>query len=111
MMLSLDDIRAADQLRIETVDVPDWGGSVCVREMSALEHIAMASAAEAGGMEQVIVLLALTMCDDQGNLIFADVESARDVLGKKKAATLFQIAGHAMKINGMERGAGDVEGN
>ncbi len=39
MLLTRDAILAARDLKREEVDVPEWGGSILVREMSALEQM------------------------------------------------------------------------
>ena len=44
MLLSREQILAADDLKAETVDVPEWGGSVRVRMLTGAERDALGAA-------------------------------------------------------------------
>ena len=43
--LTLSDIAKADDVRTEDVEVPEWGGTISVRGMTAQERLNLASAA------------------------------------------------------------------
>nr|NDG08537.1 hypothetical protein [Oxalobacteraceae bacterium] len=76
-ILSKDAILAADDLPRETVIIPEWGGEVLVRTMSGTDRDAFeASLLEKDGrMENVRArLVALTLCDSQGDRLFDDSE-------------------------------------
>ena len=78
-ILSKDAILAADDLPRETVIIPEWGGEVLVRTMSGTDRDAFeASLLEKDGrMENVRArLVALTLCDPQGDRLFDDSEIA-----------------------------------
>jgi hypothetical protein len=101
-ILSKDAILAADDLPRETVSVPEWGGEVLVRTMSGTDRDAFeASLLEKDGrMENVRArLVALTLCDPQGDRLFDDSEIA--ALGRKSARALDRVFAVAQRLNGI----------
>ena len=101
-ILSKDAILAADDLPRETVNVPEWGGEVLVRTMSGTDRYAFeASLLEKDGrMENVRArLVALTLCDSQGDRLFDDSEIA--ALGRKSARALDRVFSVAQRLNGI----------
>ena len=101
-ILSKDAILAADDLPRETVSVPEWGGEVLVRTMSGTDRDAFeASLLEKDGrMENVRArLVALTLCDSQGDRLFDDSEFA--ALGRKSARALDRVFSVAQRLNGI----------
>ena len=101
-ILSKDAILAADDLPRETVNVPEWGGEVLVRTMSGTDRDAFeASLLEKDGrMENVRArLVALTLCDSQGDRLFDDSEIA--ALGRKSACALDRVFSVAQRLNGI----------
>jgi len=101
-ILSKDAILAADDLPRETVNIPEWGGEVLVRTMSGKDRDAFeASLLEKDGrMENVRArLVALTLCDSQGDRLFDDSEIA--ALGRKSARALDRVFSVAQRLNGI----------
>ena len=101
-ILSKDAILAADDLPRETVIIPEWGGEVLVRTMSGTDRDAFeASLLEKDGrMENVRArLVALTLCDSQGDRLFDDSEIA--ALGRKSARALDRVFSVAQRLNGI----------
>ena len=101
-ILTKEAILAADDLPRETVLVPEWGGDVYVRTMSGTDRDAFeASLLEKDGrMENVRArLVALTLCDSQGDRLFDDSEIA--ALGRKSARALDRVFSVAQRLNGI----------
>ena len=101
-ILSKDAILAVDDLPRETVIIPEWGGEVLVRTMSGTDRDAFeASLLEKDGrMENVRArLVALTLCDSQGDRLFDDSEIA--ALGRKSARALDRVFSVAQRLNGI----------
>ena len=101
-ILSKDAILAADDLPRETVIIPEWGGEVLVRTMSGTDRDTFeASLLEKDGrMENVRArLVALTLCDSQGDRLFDDSEIA--ALGRKSARALDRVFSVAQRLNGI----------
>lgn len=101
-------ILAADDLSYEDVEVPEWGGMVRVRMLSALERDGLM--AEFFDLEKNKVrsnklpefrvrLAALTMVDEAGERLFGDKEIA--ALGKKSSAAIERVAEAAAQLNGL----------
>lgn len=98
--LTAADIFAADDAATIEVDVPEWGGSVRLRKMTAADSIAY-GASPAG--EALLKLIELCAIDSEGNRLFTgdDVERLKtrawDVCVRLHAA--------AAKLNGIGPGA------
>jgi hypothetical protein len=103
-MLTKEQILKADDLKIEVIDIPEWGGSVNVKTMTGTQRDAFEqSIVEKKGKTNLANirarLCAVTIVDDNGNRI---VE-----LGKKSAAALDRVFSVAQKLNGF--GDKDIE--
>ena len=72
-MLDREAILSADDLRRETVNVPEWGGKVNVRMFTAEEKVSFANRMEQLGDDTgqfLAELAALAVCDDDGERLF-----------------------------------------
>ena len=106
-MLTRDQILQADDLTREQVDVPEWGGFVYVRELTASEKDDLdAENYVLKGRETVINrrafkarLLARTICDDKGKALFTlkDLQT----LGAKSQKAMDRLAAVALRLSGM----------
>ena len=80
-MLTRDQILNAKDRTTEEVDVPEWGGKVCVSVMSGHARDKWES----------------SLLDDKGNLLFTEKDIA--ALGKKSAAALTRVVAVARRLN------------
>ena len=104
-VLSKADILSADDLVKEVVDVNEWGGSVYVRCMTGQERdryeltlMDLSDKDKAATVQNIrATLLALTICDEQGKLLFSEGEIAE--LGKKSSKALDRVREVAEKLN------------
>lgn len=102
-------ILAAEDLSKESVPVPEWGGNVWVRRMTATERdrfdmsfLDEKTGKPTGNMTQLRARLCqMTMCDDDGKLLF----SAKDIplLGGKSGAAVDRCFDVAQRINGIRK--------
>ena len=84
MELTKEAISSADDLTIREVKVPEWGGSVYVRMMSGDERDAYELSAQGGQQKHVRArLVAMTLCDSSGKLLFGLDELEK--IGAKQA--------------------------
>lgn len=107
MKLNRDLILKANDLPIEPIEVPEWGGTVYVRTMDGSERDRFDATIikrsrkddtfDTAGLRADIVVL--TVCDESGNLMFSDDD--RMALLKKNAAVLDRICAKARKMNGI----------
>jgi hypothetical protein len=105
MTLTKSQILSADDLKKETVTVPQWGGDVIVSQFGASERdqydgklIAIGNdPKEIKGLRALVCSLCLV--DDLGNKLFSpqDVEA----LGRKSDAALTSIYKVAQRLNGL----------
>ena len=105
-MLSKDDILGADDLPVGEVDVPEWGGTVYLKTLTAQEGFRVADLAPQGkpSANFLAQFAAIVICDEEGNRLFTDNDA--ESLGRKSHAALAKIVDAAQRHNGM----GDVEG-
>lgn len=112
--LSKAAILDAVDLKTEEVDVPEWGGSVVVREFTAADRDAFFAASirikPDGTREPVldgmnVKLVAACLIDEAGDLMFtsADIEA----LARKSATALERVALVASRLNKLA--SSDVE--
>lgn len=110
MLLTREQILKTDDLPRETVEVPEWGGSVCVRTLTAAERdrfeLQFADSKDKGRPRLLRApLVALTACDETGKPIFSVEDIA--ALAAKSSAALGRVFDVASKLCGMSKA--DVE--
>ncbi len=109
MSLSKDEILSANDIYIEEVKVPEWGGNVYVKTLSGEDRDMLeASMMEfsANGKPKTLklqklrgTLAALGICDEEGNRIFDDKDIP--ALAKKSAAALDRVVLAVQKLAAM----------
>lgn len=106
-------ILAAQDLKHEDVEVPEWGGTVRVRGFSGAERDAfeasfatpeLYAAVKAKGPSAISEnirarLVAFCAVDEAGALLFTDADVVE--LGKKSAAALDRVYAVAQRLNGL----------
>ena len=102
-LLTREFILNSDDVKIEHVHVPEWGGKVAVRTMSAAdrddyEMFIYEADQKTKSKNFRARLCAKTICDKDGKLLFPD---EKDVikLGKKSGVALMRIFDAARKLN------------
>jgi len=112
-MLTRDQILAAPDLKTEAVSVPEWGGEVLLRMMTASERDDFEAKLFTGEGDKRRVnqtnfrarLCAICLVDEKGERMFKveDVE----LLGRKSATALERVFEVAQRINGLGEKAVD----
>ena len=107
--LGADDILNSNDLKYEKVEVPEWGGFVYVKMMSAKERDAW-EYANYVNKENAIrnvrgSLLQKTICNVEGKLIFK--EEHAEQLGEKGSSAVERVFSVAQKLNKLR--ASDLE--
>ena len=105
--LTKGDILSVEDMPKEIVDVPEWGGAVYVRSMSASERDTFEQSVSLGSNGSVTRnlnnirarLAVLCLCDESGNRMFEDAEA--ETLGRKSAAALDRIFEVARRLNAL----------
>lgn len=110
MLLTKEDILKVEDLDYEEVEVPEWGGTVRIRCLTAAERDSFeASIYEIRGTGDPRLirenfranLVARTLVDEKGNRLFSDKEIA--LLGKKNAKALNRLFGIAQRLNALTK--------
>jgi hypothetical protein len=95
---------------IEKVPVPEWGGDVCVRSITAAERGLIEAAAAQFSKSKgnndfaksfTVTFAAKAMCDEKGERIFRDDEVA--LLAAKNASAISRIAEVAQRLSGFSK--------
>lgn len=111
--LTRDQILAIQDIEIEEVQVPEWGGSVYVRGLSGAERdlfeksiVTQRGKATAVDMANIRAkLAALSVCDAEGKRLFTERDAK--ALGEKSASALQRIFEVARRLSGI--GDEDIE--
>lgn len=101
--LSASDILRAADLARETVDVPEWGGAVTVRELSLGERLELAKLAGGESPAQVAAwLVATAAIDPSGEPLFPADERGDAVaaLLAKQAGPVNRLSAAVMRLSG-----------
>lgn len=113
-VLSADQILAAEDIGIEAVDVPEWGGTVYVRAMTALQREryldSMRKVIGEGAKATVKTILAfgsaklvaLTVCDQNGNLLFDTSPETVQKLALKSAKAMERVVDVSARLNNLD---------
>lgn len=97
-ILGREEILAAVDRPLVLVDVPEWGGAVYVRAISAVERDAFELGYAEDKTNLRAKLAALCCCDEEGAALF---DHADDIaaLGDKSGAALDRVFEAATKLN------------
>lgn len=111
-MLNRDAILAAKDFKFRDVDVPEWGGTVRVRGLSAAERDSFeASVATTQDLSNLRArLVVLSLVDEEGNRLFKDSEAT--LLGQKNGVVINKLFDVVRELSGMsDADLGVAEGN
>jgi hypothetical protein len=101
--LSRDSILGASDLPVVPVEVPEWGGTVYVRSITAGERDKFEASVNNGTRQNLENFRArfavLVLCDDAGNRLFSDSDA--NALSQKSASALQTILSAGMTHNAM----------
>lgn len=111
-MLNRDSILNANDFETTEVDVPEWGGTVILRGLSAADRdhyeAEFAQTQDMTNMRSRLVVKALV--DHEGNRLFTDKDA--DELGKKNARVVLRLFDLVRQMSGMsDEDLGIAEGN
>ena len=81
------------------IDVPEWGGTVCVRVMTGTERNQWESQLDAHRSNFRASLLVRCLCDESGARMFEDSDA--EALGAKSGVVLDRLFDVAFKANGL----------
>lgn len=97
-MLSRDEILGAKDLRLEPVDVPEWGGRIFVRPLTAEESDKFQRDPDA--LENLTArMVAYCAVNEGGGRLFVDNDIA--ALAGKSAAAMRRVVAAIGKVNAM----------
>lgn len=107
MSLTKEQILGADDLKVEIVNVPEWGGEVHVRSMTAADRdeyeqsmVASRGPDENANMRNIRArLVVVCAVDEAGKRLFADADI--DALGAKGAKAVQRVFKVASRLNAL----------
>lgn len=98
-------LAASDMPPIEAVHVPEWGGQVFVRPLTATERdqferrVLQFKNGAKGSQNLRSVLVAMAACDADGQRLFTDEDAVK--LGAKCAAAMDRVYEVASRLSGL----------
>lgn len=102
-MLNRDSILAVQDLRTVDVDVPEWGGAIRLRMLTAAERFAVNDAASAGGQfdpaKFQTALIERTAVNEDGTALFQPGDAS--ALAGKSSGAIAVVFAAAAKLNGL----------
>ena len=113
-MLDRDAILNVVDLKPEVVEVPEWGGSLYIRMLTASERDKFEASCVGTGKKQNLSnirarLVVLCACDEAGERLFTDGDA--EALGRKSASAVDKVFGACSKLNGFSsQDIEDLEG-
>lgn len=117
-LLTREKILAADDMRQERLEVPEWGGDVIVRGLTGEQRDRFENSLWKGRGKQRIVVstnmrakfVALSVVDDKGKLLFSPADVL--ALSAKSAKGLDRIFAKAQELSGIsDEDVAELEGN
>ncbi len=117
--LNKSQILGVDTLRTMEIEVPEWNGTIAVRELTGAkrdiyEGIMLRSVNSAGNVTSLkglrAKLIVMSVIDDEGNLMFTDKDL--DAITSKSGYVIDRISEQLTTFNHLkEEAAKDDEGN
>lgn len=105
MLLTRDQILQADDIKTETVPVPEWGGEVIVRGLTGAERDAWEIAVTTEEGKRVTnlraQLVARSVVDENGKKLFTSLDA--ELLGKKSGKAIDRVYEVAAKLSGIRK--------
>jgi hypothetical protein len=95
-------ILGADDLPIEMVDIPEWGGSVYVRALTGAERDQLERMISKDSVSRAAIA-ALVMVDSEGKQLFSQKDVA--ALADKHGSALERVVNAALAFNSMTEDA------
>jgi len=100
MILTRDQIKSVE-LKTRQVDMPEWGGAVIIRELTAAEVSEGAKVARDNSQDTVIKTVIQATIDENGDRLFDDGDA--EWLIEKGFAPLLRMAQEIQELTGIKR--------
>ena len=115
MSLTAEQIDQATDIRIEKISVPEWGGHVYLRTLSARQVIEWQQSIDDDKAKKASFrerLVAMAICNEGGIPLYADLVDGADRLGKRNNTVLHRVFTKAVEVNRInDMSVEDVAGN
>lgn len=92
-------ILSASDVEYKEVNVPEWGGTVRLRSLSALESQTFAENFKKGDKDGQVRLIIMSAVDEHGDPLFTEADIA--ALQKKSMKVVLRLQNAAMELNGL----------
>lgn len=103
-LLTREDILGAQDIVTERIPVPEWGGDVIVRSLTARQIEILQDRIKGKGLRGATALLAsAAIVDENGKPVFnSRIQSEVDALGRKSMAGLQRVMNAILKMNALD---------
>ncbi len=111
MALTRDQILGADDTKLDEIEIPEWGGTVFIRAMTACARDALEADFSAGRKSNFRASVAArAICDENGVLLFTEADIEK--LGEKSGAALDRVFSAILAKNKItDSDVEELEGN
>lgn len=101
MILSKESILGSVDFEIHKIEVPKWGGEVCIRPFTAKlkDKIEQLNQKPDLKVSARGVALAGSICDENGKLLFSDLDI--EAISQKDGASVDIVLAKILKVNGI----------
>lgn len=101
-LLSREQVLNAEDRQVQSVDIPEWGGAVLVKSLSAGQvEYAQQKMAGKGMKNATAILIAMACVDEEGKRLFH--ESDLDALSEKSIAACQRILQVVLEQNALDK--------
>lgn len=102
--MTAEEIGQLRDFRVQSVDVPEWGGTCYVRSLSlrdaqVFQDVSAGAARGTFTTEDICKIVALTLCDEQGNRLFS--QEQLDVLLERNFQAVKRLFDASMQVVGL----------
>ncbi len=98
--LSAADILGADDIEYRDISIPQWGGDVRLKLLTAAESVRFQAQLQANRKEASLALVRTSMVDKDGNQVFKLADDFK-ALQQKSMKVIRLIADEALDLNGL----------
>ncbi len=103
-MTTIDDVLASDDAHSETVEVPEWGGTIRVQSITVVERARVERLWSGNGKSDPVALraeLLLAALKREDGLPFASREQIDEMLKTKNASIVERLVDAALRVSGL----------
>lgn len=105
--LSAAEILGADDLKLVEIRVPEWGGSILVKPLTAAEALDFFEGSKNDKNDSMVRLVAMSVVDQNGTALFSTNDLPK--LRKKGLKAITRLQDELLRLNGLKEDRATVK--